>query len=299
MRKRLIRTGIVAGCLLAVPALVFALWPVIAPSLVFMSKPLAQGMADPGRWGMGKAAKQVRIRTSDDLLLHGWWFSSQQRPSCGVVLYFHGNKGNLVSRAPLARSFTRQGLDVLLVDYRGYGASAGAPSEAGLYRDARAAYRYVVDVRKVPPEQIFLMGHSLGAAVATDVAVHHPSAGLVLISPFTSLAGATRAHVSWLPDRITQWGNLRFSTRDRIGHVTVPVLAVLGARDAFVPRSDAVALFRAAPQPKTWLEVAGHGHNDVMYSDEFGRTFETFRRRFGSPACRRRSGASVVNGSRS
>jgi len=195
--------------------------------------------------------------------LHGWWFPAQERP-CGTVLYLYGNKGDLVSRGDVARMLARQRMNVLLVDYRGYGASPGTPSEAGLYHDARHAYRWIRDVQEIPPRQILLMGHSIGAALAAGVAAAEPVAGVVLLSPFSSFPGATHARFPWLPERIADWGGHRFATADSMARVTAPVLAIRGTRDPFTDRDDARRVLGAAPGPGTWLDLEGAGHNDVL-----------------------------------
>jgi hypothetical protein len=153
---------------------------------------------------------------------------------------------------------------VLLIDYRGYGASPGTPTEAGLYQDARLAYRSLREAQKVPPEQILLMGHSIGAALATRVAADEPVAGLVLLSPFSSFPGATRARFPWAPGRIADWGGHRFPAAQDISRVTAPVLAIRGTRDAFTARADAHRMLAAAGGPATWVEVEGAGHNDLL-----------------------------------
>ena len=133
-------------------------------------------------------AREVVLETTDGLRLGGW-FVPAEVPSRGMaVLVANGNAGNRAGRAPLARALAQQGLAVLLFDYRGYGGNPGSPSERGLARDVRAAYRFLVQEAGVPPDRLLYYGESLGAAVVVELATEHPPAGLVLRSPFVDLA---------------------------------------------------------------------------------------------------------------
>ncbi|HEX2210496.1 MAG TPA: alpha/beta hydrolase [Longimicrobium sp.] len=260
MRRRL---AVAALALLLGTLAVYLAWPRIARALVFMPRARTAHASDAARLYPDAGARTVTIPAGDGLHLHGWWFPARERP-CGTVLYLYGNKGDLVSRGGAARVLARQRLNVLLVDYRGYGASPGTPTEAGLYRDARAAYRWIRDAQQVPPGQILLLGHSIGAALATGVAAGEPVAGLVLLSPFSSFPGATRARFPWLPARIADWGGYRFATADSMARVTAPVLAMRGTDDGFTDRSDARRVLAAARGPRTWVDVETAGHNDVL-----------------------------------
>ncbi|MCS6814450.1 MAG: lysophospholipase, partial [Cyanobacteria bacterium] len=119
--------------------------------------------------------------------LHGWWIPARQ-PHGKVLLYLHGNTNNIGANVEHAGRFHRLGFSVLLVDYRGYGQSEGSfPSEQQVYADAEAAWHYLVQQRGINPEQIVIYGHSLGGAIAIELATRHPQAsGLIVESSFTS-----------------------------------------------------------------------------------------------------------------
>lgn len=265
-----------------VPAGVFGAWPWLAPRVVFMPAKLAPAEASPARLGMAALAEDVWIATPDGPRLHGWWFPARGPRDCGALVYFHGNRGNLLSRAPLGRALAGEGFDVLLLDYRGYGASEGRPSEAGLYLDARAAHDYVTTVRDVPGSEVTLLGHSLGTAVASELATHVKPRALVMMSPFTGLGTATRARFGWVPDRISAWGGLRFPTREHVARVSAPTLFVMGTRDRFVPLEDARNVFEAAGGWARWLEIDGAGHNDLASHERFWSGLRDFTRELGA-----------------
>ena len=184
----------------------------------------------------------------------------------GVVLYLHGNGSNVGANVEHANRFHRLGLSVLAIDYRGYGKSQGDfPSESQVYEDAQLAWDYVVKQRGVNPNQIYIYGHSLGGAIAIDLAVRHPeAAGLIVEGSFTS----TRAMVDfqkglfWLFPidlLLTQ----RFDSLSKVDRLQMPVLFIHGTADNVVPVEMSKKLFDAAPEPKQLYIVPDGGHNNV------------------------------------
>lgn len=197
---------------------------------------------------------------SGEYTLHGWWL-----PGVGekVVLWMHGNAGNIADRLEQAAVMNRSlGVSSLLFDYRGYGKSEGNPSEEGLYRDADAAFRWLTDVKRIDPGAIVLYGHSLGTAVAVDLALRLRGASgpLVLESPFTSAAGLAREIYFGLPVGLVM--SVRLDNMGRVGEVTVPVLVIHGERDSVIPFGMGKKVYEAAPEPKAFLPVAGGDHSD-------------------------------------
>jgi fermentation-respiration switch protein FrsA (DUF1100 family) len=177
------------------------------------------------------------------------------------VLVANGNAGNRSLRAPLANALSRQGLSVLLFDYRGYGGNPGHPSEEGLGRDARAAYAFLVEDKGIAPERILFYGESLGAAVVTRLATMNPPGGLVLRSPFTDLAAVGRLHYPFLPVELLLRD--RFPVTDLIRKVDVPTTVVYGTRDSIVPPQQSRAVADAGGGPTAIVEIEGAGHNDL------------------------------------
>jgi pimeloyl-ACP methyl ester carboxylesterase len=184
----------------------------------------------------------------------------------GVVLYLHGNGSNVGANVEHANRFHRLGLSVFAIDYRGYGKSQGDfPSESQVYEDAQLAWDYLVKQRGVNPHQIYIYGHSLGGAIAIDLAVRHPeAAGLIVEGSFTS----TRAMVDfqkglfWLFPidlLLTQ----RFDSLSKVDRLQMPVLFIHGTADNVVPVEMSKKLFDAAPEPKQLYIVPDGGHNNV------------------------------------
>src|SRR5262245_44930373 len=144
----------------------------------------------------------VSFETVDGLRLNGWFFAVEGPLPRMTVVVFNGNAGNRAHRIPLAAALHRHGLQVLLVDYRGYGGNAGTPSKKGLAADSRAARAFLVERPDVDSSRLVYFGESLGTAVAVDLAVEHPPAALVLRSPFTSLSDVGQHHYPFLPVRL-------------------------------------------------------------------------------------------------
>ena len=183
-----------------------------------------------------------------------------------VWLWFHGNGGDLGHRAEEMALFHHQvGASVFIFDYQGYGKSEGQPSEHGTYRDARAALEYLEGRPDANGKRIVYFGRSLGAAVAVELAVEHPPAGLVLVSPFTSLRDMARLSHPLLPFAAWAAGD-RYDSAARIGKIHRPVLIMHGEHDEIVPVQQGEALLRAANHPRTFQVLPGAGHNDTYHA---------------------------------
>ena len=148
-----------------------------------------------------EGGEDVRLHTEDGLQLTAWWAPAKGAARGTTVLVAPGNAGSRALRVPLARALTGRGFDVLLVEYRGYGGNPGSPTEDGLAADVRSGYRYLTEDRSVDPQRLVLFGESLGGAVLTRLATERPVGGLVLRSPFTSLADVGARAYPFLPVR--------------------------------------------------------------------------------------------------
>ena len=206
------------------------------------------------------AYEDVALRTADDVTLRAWWVEHRGE-ALGHVLLCHGNAGNIGDRVLHADLLSAAGFDVLLFDYRGYGASAGRPHEQGTYRDARAALRWLHERPGVDRARVLYLGESLGGAVALELALEHPPAGLVLLSAFTSVRDMARRHYGLIPNAVVPdaYPSLRL-----IGGLRAPLLVLHGEDDMIVPVEHGRALFDAAPEPKRLHVVPGAGHNDIV-----------------------------------
>ncbi|MXY24376.1 MAG: alpha/beta hydrolase [Acidobacteria bacterium] len=205
----------------------------------------------------GLHAQELSITAADGVRLHGWWI---QGPGDRVLIWYHGNAGNIGHRLDNARWFVDQlGVDVVLVDYRGYGRSEGAPDEEGIYRDGLAIYDAVV-ARSVRAEDIVLFGRSLGGAVAIEVALHRPVGAIVLESPFRSVPALAREHYWFVPSFLVR---TRMDNESKIGSVDVPTLVLHGDRDRVVPVAHGRRLFELAARSAQFHLIEGAGHNDT------------------------------------
>jgi len=215
--------------------------------------------------GSGATLESCFFPTDDGVTLNAWWLkpAPAQAPAptaAMVLLWFHGNAGNLSYRADMMLDLGRIPVQVFIVDYRGYGRSDGSPSEEGLYRDGQAAWRYLTADRGVPADRVVVFGKSLGGAVAVDLASRVTPAGLVVQSSFTSVPDMAAHHLPFIPRFLVR---TRMDSRSKIGRARCPVLVVHSPRDEIVPIALGRALFQAAPEPKRFVEVPGATHNDT------------------------------------
>jgi len=200
------------------------------------------------------------VMTPDGVLLHAWLLRSQK--PCGVtVLFFHGNAGNISHRLENASLLSQRGLDVFLVDYRGYGRSNGEPSEQGLCTDAGASFEYLLNLG-LEEEQIAVFGRSLGGAVAVDLAAGDDRVRrLALESTFTSVPDLARVFIPFLP--VGAIMRTKFKSRNKVGKIACPKLHLHGTRDDLIPYENGRALYEASSEPKAFFPIEGAGHNDT------------------------------------
>lgn len=208
---------------------------------------------------LGIAYEDVYFDTSDGVTLNGWFVPGRTNLTW---LYFHGNGGNIGHRAAeIALLHHNLGVNQFIFDYRGYGRSLGAPSEEGTYLDARAALRYLRSRPDVDGKRIVYFAHSLGTAVAIELATAKAPLGLILVSPLSSIQSMARIAFPSLP---TGWlTRNRYNSLARIGSIDTPLLIVHGEQDALVPAYQGEELCRAANGPKRFQLLAETGHNDV------------------------------------
>ncbi len=251
----------------------------------------------PGEGGLTRF-EPVRFATDDGIELSAWFLPVERPSPPTTVIVFNGNAGNRAHRVELAEALERHGLQVLLVDYRGYGGNPGVPSERGLAADSRAARAYLASRRDVDASRLVYFGESLGAAVAVGLASEHPPAALILRSPFTSMTDVGQHHYPFLPVRLLLRD--RFPSFDRIRRIRSPLLVIAGDRDRIVPIEQSRRLYDAAADPKELLVVAGADHNDseLLAGDEMIGTIVRFLETGSDPGTGRLKGLSrVVQGS--
>ena len=224
--------------------------------------------------GIPAGAREVFVPVGDPAKrerMVAWWWPAEDA-NAPAVLYLHGARWNLTGQTRRIEQLHRFGFSVFAIDYRGFGKSDGdLPSEASVYEDAQAAWRWVGE-RQPDPSRRFIYGHSLGGAVAIDLAAWlsaegEPAGGLLAESTFTNLADIAAALTSeWLPTKLIL--SQKFDSVDKITRVRMPVLIVHGTSDHMVPSRFSESLYQAAPAPKKLLLVDGAGHNNAMIVGE-------------------------------
>ena len=219
-----------------------------------------------GQWQPSKISPEdAQFQADDGTRLHGW-FAAHPEPRA-VVLFCHGNAGNITHRAETLRILNELvGVSVLMFDYRGYGKSEGKPNEEGILADARAARAWLAERAGVAEGDVVLMGRSLGGAVVVDLAANDSARALVLESTFSSLPDLAAYHYPWLPVRT--FVRTQLNSAEKISDYHGPLLQSHGSGDTIVPFEYGCRLFEAANQPKQFHTVEGRGHNepqDVAY----------------------------------
>ena len=232
------------------------------PNMTFF--PMAELEDTPANWGL--AYEDVHFKSADGVALHGWYLP--HTGSRQVLLFFHGNAGNISHRCDSLAVFHRLGLNVLIIDYRGYGQSEGTPSEQGLYRDAMAAWHYLVDEKGFAGNQVVIHGRSLGGAIATDLASKVSARGLILESTFSSAGDFSRLVFPVLSRLVVR--RYQFNSAEKISRINAPLLAMHSPDDEIVPYSLGERLFKAASEPKQFSTLRGdHNSGYVISQPEY------------------------------
>jgi fermentation-respiration switch protein FrsA (DUF1100 family) len=229
--------------------------------LIFSPDRVIRTVAD----SLGLHPARVELLAADGERLVGRMYRASIPDSEALwVLYFHGNARNATSRVGFHAELVKMGMSVMVAEYRGYGESGGKPSEDGVYQDAAAFYVYLRETLRVPASKIVIYGHSLGAAVAIDLASKVPAARVIVEGAFTSLPDIGQEIYPYIPVR---WlANAQFASIEKIPRVSAPKLFIHAVDDRTVPIGHGRKLFDAAVGPKMFLEVKG-GHDSAYERD--------------------------------
>lgn len=225
-------------------------------------EPTVDWQTTPARMGMNYEALRIPVGSgSDKGELDAWWVPSEL-PDAPTLVYFHGNYRNIGNNLEHTRHLHQLGYNVLLADYRGFGKSSGGkPSEYKVFEDAEAVWQYAIGQRGRRPAQTFIYGHSLGGAIAIDLAVHHPdAAGLITEGTFTSMQAMGELNYGFLPIGLLL--NQRFTSLEKVPSLKIPVLFIHGIWDKKVPVEMGKQLYAAAGEPKSLLLIEGGEHNN-------------------------------------
>lgn len=207
--------------------------------------------------------EDVSFKSSDGLKLHGWHFPGSTRAQLAFLL-FHGNGGNICHRLSYYDAWLELRVSVFSFDYRGYGQSQGTPSEAGTYLDGQAAYAWLQNERGFAPENIILLGKSLGGGIASEVALREKVGGLILQNTFSSIPDVGSDLFPFLPVRLM--GSIRYDTVKKLPRIKVPVLVMHSRNDALIRFDHAERNYAAANEPKLFWEIHG-SHNGTLEGD--------------------------------
>jgi fermentation-respiration switch protein FrsA (DUF1100 family) len=210
--------------------------------------------------------EDVELAAADGVRLHGWYCTPhvgrggalEPVETKGTLLFLHGNAGNISHRYEIMEDFVKLPVNVLIIDYRGYGKSEGRPSEEGLYTDARAGWDYLTTTRKIPASQIVIFGESLGGAVAIDLATKTNACGLIVQSSFTSIADMAAELLPFVPSFMLR---TKMDSLSKIKRVSCPKLFIHSQADEIILYKLGRRLFDAAHAPKQFYEVKGASHN--------------------------------------
>lgn len=240
------------------------------PDMVFF--PIKELRDAPGNWGLDY--ENVSLKTQDNSAqLHGWFIPS--KGATKTLLFFHGNAGNISHRGDSIKIFHDAGVNVFIVDYRGYGSSTGVPSEEGVYDDARSAWQYLTSTRLIDASNIIIFGRSLGGVVATQLASEVTAAGLIVESVFSSAKDVARQLMPYLSYMV--YIRYSFDAEDTIRKVKMPVLVLHSPADDIIPFRLGKKVFDAANDPKTFYQMRGDHNSGFMDSQpEYQQALEKF-----------------------
>lgn len=207
---------------------------------------------------------EVFLKTSDGTRINGIYFHGTRHQ---VILYFHGNAGDLSGWRFVAEDFTSQGFPVMMIDYRGYGKSEGYFSEEGFYKDAEAAYGYLINIKGYATQDVIVYGRSVGTGVAVNLASNHEVSGLVLESPYTSLGQLANEKLPFLFPSL--YLDYKFNNIEKIGAVKCPVILIHGERDALIPASHSKRLLPKINAKSKLILIPQGSHNDLNTFPEY------------------------------
>ena len=249
-------------------------------------EPNPQLQTTPDRLGL--QFEEVHIQSgsgADQGDLDAWWIPAESADA-PTILYLHGNDKNIGAAHDLdnAARLHGMGYSLLMVDYRGYGKSTGGePAESKVYEDAESSWRYLIRQRKTESKRTFIYGHSLGGAIAINLAIHHPDAGgLIAESTFTSMMDMADREYSYLPVDLLL--NQRFDSMGKIRRLKIPLLLIHGTWDARVPYQMSQRLFESAPQPKFLKLINGgdHSNSSMVAPLEYRAAVSEFVQRYAA-----------------
>jgi hypothetical protein len=224
---------------------------------------------------IGLKFEDVQLTTKDNVNLAAWFVPAKDNDQIdkGVILFCHGNGGNISNRISYLPIFRDLGLSTFLFDYRGYGKSEGKPSEEGTYADVEAAWQYLTQERQIPPQKIIIYGESLGGAIASYLAQKisqqdskNSAGGLILASTFTSISDRAAELYPFMPIRFLS--RFSYNSIDRLPIIKIPILVIHSIDDEIIPFHHGDRNFQVANQPKKLVTLRGDHNGGFLDSLE-------------------------------
>lgn len=277
--SRKVFLGFVLGAA-TLAALIILTVPLALRKLTFMPRPLARNLAQPSSWGLPRAML-LELHSGRGEKLVAWWVprDSGQTLACGTVLMLSGNRGNITDRARTAAGLAARGVDVMLFDYRGYGASTGQPNEAGIDEDAILAYRQALARTPGGSRKIVLFAHSLGAVPAVALASRETVGGIILIAAYASARHAVSSRSMLLRPLAWMIPDSAYAPARGAAQTKAPVLVISGGRDKYVSRQTTDSLYESFRAPKIRVISPTATHNGLMSDTTVWRNVDQFLRR--------------------
>jgi pimeloyl-ACP methyl ester carboxylesterase len=219
--------------------------------------------------------EDLTLITPDNERINAWYIPSQDpsnkldiKPATKTVLFFHGNAGNISHRLETIKIYNQLGFNFLIFDYRGFGISTGKPSEQGTYLDADTVWQYLIDEKKLDPEQIILAGRSLGGGVAAELAKKVRPALLILESTFTSMTEVSAKHYPFMPTSLIV--KHEYETSLKLKDIHCPIVFAHSTNDEVIPFEHSQRNFAAANEPKQFITLrGGHGNGFLLTKKDY------------------------------
>jgi fermentation-respiration switch protein FrsA (DUF1100 family) len=249
---------------------VFLAYAILALALYFMQTSFLYSPVRPVPYNpsdINLPFENVRFETKDRLKLSAWYIPAEKADF--TVLFCHGNGGNMTHRLDSINILNELGLNCFIFDYRGYGESEGRPSETGTYYDAEAAYKWLTQKKKIPPENIILFGRSLGGSIAAYLAAKVKAKALIIESSFTSYIDIGKKFYPYMPVRLA--ARFSYPTIDYIRSINLPVMIIHSRNDEVIPFEFGLILYDAANEPKEFIEISGSHNDGFLFSGEVYR----------------------------
>jgi len=225
----------------------------------------------------GMKYEDLSIEVPGGALINAWFIGVDN--AVGTVLFCHGNAGTMSHRIEAAEIFKSLGLNVILFDYRGYGRSPGSPSEKRTYEDSEAVWDFLVSKKRIPANEIVIIGRSMGGPIAAKLAKEHNPVLCILESTFISIPGVARARFPIFPTKLLV--TIKYPTIDYVKDIKSPILIVHSTDDEIIPYWMGEKIFAVANEPKDFLQLSS-GHNETYFEniDQYKAKLETIIRKY-------------------